>query len=75
MRDGLHQGTALNPLLFITVMEITMKEEREAEMELLLADTSGGCEQAVRDRMRAAWMKWREIGGVVVSGKAAGKSV
>ncbi len=67
---GVHQGSALSPLLFIVVMQEVTKEERgEGLMELLYADDlvlMAETEEEVMDRF-SAWKRRMERRGMKVN--------
>ena len=50
VKVGVHQGSALSPLLFITVMDVLTKDMRDRSlMELLCADDLVLCGESLND--------------------------
>ena len=60
---GMHQGSALSPLLFVTVMEAISREFRVAlPWELLYADdlaVIGETEEELIKRLKSGKITWR----------------
>ena len=64
---GVHQGSALSPLLFIIVLEALSREFREGfPMKLLYADDlvlMAEMEEMLLEKLRK-WKKWMEARGL-----------
>ena len=60
VKVGVHQGSALSPLLFIMVMDVLIEDVRDGSlMELLYADDLVLCEESLNDVMDK-YKRWKD---------------
>ncbi|XP_063615873.1 uncharacterized protein LOC134789075 [Penaeus indicus] len=82
---GVHQGSAPSPVLFINIMDTMLEDRKQVtitdnkNIELKQTDSfknlgteiakNGRSAEAIKQRVKSGWNKWREVTGVICDKK------